>query len=79
MKLSSKAPKISINIPSYFVVQVDDYHEFDYIQHMLKTTLGLNCKFEEVGHDIKYRAIFWIGKKPTSFIKAMEKSLEDNE
>ena len=80
MKLGKyKAHSISINVPSHFEVQVDDYHEFDYIQHMLKATLGLKCKFEEIGFDRKYHAIFWIGKKPTNFIKAKEALLEDNE
>jgi len=72
-----KASRFPVKIPSNFEFQVDDYHEFRNIQHILKTTVGLNYKFEEVGCDGKYYAVFWIGKKPIQLIKATKKSFED--
>ena len=72
-----KAPKTTVEIPTNFEVEVADYHEFSHVQYLLKTTIGLNCEFEEVGCDGMYCAVFWIGKKPTELIEATKKTYEN--
>ena len=71
------SPKVSVDVPSNFEFEVSDYHEFDNIQYILKTAVGLDYSFEEVGCDGKYHAVFWIGDKPTELIDATKKSFED--
>lgn len=60
---------MNAEIPSCFVIKADDYHEFDIIKNNLKTATKLNYKYEEIGFDGWYHAVFWLGKKPTNFIK----------
>jgi len=74
----NKVPNISVNVPSYFEFQACDYHQFDTIQYVLKSILGLKYNFKEIGCDGFYHAIFWIGKKPTEFIKKKTDALEKN-
>lgn len=72
-----KAPKINAKIPTNFEARVSDYHEFSNIKYLLEKTLGLKYKFEEVGCDGMYYAVFWMGKKPSKLIKATKQTFEE--
>lgn len=74
----NKAPKISVNVPSHFEFQTYDYYKFDFIQYVLKSILGLKYNFKEIRCNGMYHVIFWIGKKPTEFIKKKIDALEKN-
>lgn len=76
------APKITVEIPTNFVVRARDYHEFDIIRDYLDVCLGLECEFEEVGYQkisgeavyqkISCEAVFYIGPKPEELIKKIK-------
>lgn len=55
-----------------FEASVGDYHEFEDIKNNLKLA-GLKYKYEEVGCDWFYKAVFWLDKKPVEFIKLLKK------
>lgn len=58
-----KAEKKSIKIPRYWIVQVNDYHEFNRVKdHYWEA--GINTKYQELDCP-GYFAIFWIGAKPS--------------
>ena len=61
-------PTVTIEIPRYFVARVNDYHEFDSIKSNLKTATKIKYKHQEID-DTGYHAVFWIGEKPSEFIK----------
>jgi len=56
----------------YWLLEVHDYHDFDMAVDFYKSA-GLNVKYEEVGCNFTYEAIFWTGKKPTSYIEKRKK------
>tara|TARA_B100002051_G_C16269532_1_gene408222 strand:- start:178 stop:420 length:243 start_codon:yes stop_codon:yes gene_type:complete len=69
-------PTVTTEIPRYFVAKVNDYHEFDSIKSNLKMAINMNYKYQEIDcvlfdgwHNTGYHAVFWIGKKPSEFIK----------
>ena len=64
----SDIPTVTIEIPRYFVARVNDYHEFDSIKSNLKTGTKMKYKYQEID-DTGYHAVFWIGEKPSEFIK----------
>lgn len=64
-------PLIEVKIPQYWLVRVDDYHEFDYIQDSFKN-IGLSVKYEEIDVEHPYLAVFWIGRKPIDVIKKLK-------
>lgn len=66
---------MKVDIPTVFEHVCEDYHDFDDIQRVLKETLGLNYKFEEVGWDSGYHAIFWLGKRPSKIIRTRDDEL----
>jgi len=71
------APKVSVDVPANFEIDVRDYHEFNHIKYLLKDTIGLDYNFEEVGCDGHYHAVFWMGEKPVDLIEATKKTYED--
>jgi len=56
----------------YWSLIVDDYHTFKDAVFYYKSA-GLNVKFEEVGCNGQYEAVFWVGKKPTKYIEQRKK------
>lgn len=63
-----KAPLINIQIPQYWLEKAGDYHEFINIKDTLRN-IGIPVFYEEEDFNGEYRAIFWIGEKPTQIIK----------
>lgn len=69
--------KINVNIPNYWLVGANDYHEFDNMLENYKIILP-QVKYEEVGfYGGYYESVFWIGKKPTAFINKTKKEYSD--
>ena len=79
--MKNKVKLVNIKIPEYWIERATDYHEFDVIAYNLNR-VGIKVKYEELGcfrdksenHEClsyyaTYKAVFWIGKKPTDFIK----------
>lgn len=53
---------------SYWTLTVDDYHTFKCAVVYYKAA-GIDAKYEEVGCNGQYEAVFWVGKKPTKHIE----------
>lgn len=70
--------KISVKIPEAFLMDAPDYHYFQYFQEDMKEFLGLDFKYEEVGCQYDYYAVFWIGKKPAEMIKEARKVYDED-
>ena len=59
--------------PIYWMLNVDDYHQFSTAVETYKAA-GLKVKYQEIDYPRNgYTAIFWIGKKPIKEIKQLEK------
>lgn len=64
--------KITVEIPTHWVVDAGDYHEFKALKNAYGL-IGLNVNFEEVGCDGRYHAVFWVGlNKPTNLINRLK-------
>ena len=77
-KQTKKSKMISVKIPEAFLMDAPDYHDFQYFQEDLKEFLALDFKYEEVGSQYDYYAIFWIGKKPAEMIKEARKVYDED-
>ncbi len=64
-------PTSSISIKPYWILNASDYHVFNIAQQHYKAA-GLDVKFEEVGCNGQYNAVFWVGKKPIKYIKSLK-------
>lgn len=64
-------PTSSVSIKSYWILNASDYHVFDIAKQHYKAA-GLDVKFEEVGCNGQYNAVFWVGKKPIKYIKSIK-------
>lgn len=62
-------------VPAYWLVGVDDYHEFNYILDKYRIFLP-SIQYEELGHGYEYVAVFWIGRKPTEYINKLKLEIE---
>lgn len=63
-------PTKNQEIKQYWVVEVQDYHDFDNFQDAYEQ-IGLKTKYIELNIP-GYFACFYIGKKPSKFIKDFE-------
>ncbi|HWY35052.1 MAG TPA: hypothetical protein VNX68_10425 [Nitrosopumilaceae archaeon] len=52
------------NIPC--VIKANDYHAFFEYANLLSSIVGKKVKFKELDTEGEYKALFWVGKKPTS-------------
>lgn len=66
----------TLETKSPFAISADDYHQFDFYQELFSKLLNKKVKFHECGCSGEYWAVFWVGKKPTSFIKRITKEVE---
>ncbi len=55
---------------------VGDYHTFKEAIVYYKAA-GINVKYEEVGCNGQYEAVFWVGKKPTKYIEQRKQHYEN--
>lgn len=65
-------------IQKYFLLEVEDYHEFDFAQSIFRQA-GIDISFEEIGCKNKYSAVFWTGtktKKVQDYIDIEKQKLE---
>ena len=67
-----ETPKVKIEVNKYWLVDVEDYHEFGHLEIFYKKT-GIDVKYEELGYDRNYIAIFWIGERPSEYIEGYKK------
>ena len=63
-----ETPKVKAEVNKYWLVEAEDYHEFDHLEIFYKKA-GLDIKYEECGYSRNYIAIFWIGERPNEYIK----------
>ena len=69
--MTKTEPKIKVNLSKFFMVEVVDYHEFDFYKQAY-SLLGIDTSYEEVGCKRYYYAVFWVGKKT----KAIEEFIQ---
>lgn len=67
---------LSATAPDYWVVGAKDYHQFDDMLEAYKHIMP-DVKFEEVGFAGDYKAVFWVGEKPSQFIKRIRQKFND--
>ena len=68
-----KNNKITVEIPTHWVVDAGDYHEFKALKNAYGL-IGIKVNSEEVGCDGRYHAVFWVGSnKHTEFINSLKK------
>lgn len=63
-------------IKKCWVVEADDYHQFDEYKHAYSQA-GINTSFKEVSGSGFYHAVFWIGKKTKEVDAAISKLERD--
>ena len=62
---------VSLEVPRYFLVESNDYHEFSAIRSHIQKVFFLEYQFEEVAFNGKHRAVFWLGDRPSEFIGSL--------
>jgi hypothetical protein len=55
--------ELTIKLP--FILQCDDYHEFERITDLFKLLTDEVVKYEEIDTENPYHAVFFIGEKPS--------------
>lgn len=71
-----KAPKVSIEIPQYWVSHASDYHYFGVQQSNLRK-IGIDCGFTEAGMEgFLYVAVFWVGEMPSEYVNEMKRKYD---
>ena len=73
-----KTPTINIKVNKYFLIEADDYHDFDFIKNNINNIIDVD--FEEIECIYDYRAVFWIGKKTKEvkdFIKLQKQNYDE--
>jgi hypothetical protein len=54
--------KINMKTKSYWKIDASDYHLFQHYKYAYQKA-GIPAKYNEVGCDGNYHAVFWVGKK----------------
>lgn len=63
---------VSLEVPRFFKVVANDYHEFSSMAKHLRECLCIDYNYEEIDTDRVYLAVFWVGSRPEEFIESLK-------